>query len=122
MTIVLPFFRVYLPPLIYMAAIFFFSAQPTVELPFLDQPSVDKLYHTLEYSALGYLLLRALEQGFRMQGKWMLILAVLITALYGWSDEIHQLFVPGRYYSYWDLTADSLGGALGAWIYLKLRL
>jgi len=117
-----PFFRVYFPPLFYMAVIFCFSSLESVTLPFLDRPSVDKLYHSLEYFFLGYLILRALEQGWRMQGKKMVILAILLTALYGWSDEIHQLFVPGRLYSYWDLAADTLGGAVGAWSYLKIRL
>lgn len=105
-----------------MAAIFAFSCLSIIELPFLDRLSADKIYHVIEYTVLGYLIVRAFEQGFRMHGRWMIILAVLISALYGWSDEIHQYFVPGRYYSYWDIGADSVGSALGVWIYLKLRL
>ena len=117
-----PSIRIYLPAGLYMAAIFTFSSMSQIDLPFLDRLSVDKIYHVIEYSVLGYLLVRALEQGFRMQGRQMILLAILIGALYGWSDEIHQYFVPGRYYSYWDLAADSAGSALGVWIYLKLRL
>ena len=36
-------------------------------------------------------------------------------ALYGLSDEIHQLFVPLRQGDPLDLVADSVGAALGAW-------
>lgn len=117
-----PSIRIYLPTVLYMAAIFTFSCMSRIDLPFLDRLSADKIYHVIEYSVLGYLVIRALEQGFRMQGTRMIVLAIIIGALYGWSDEIHQYFVPGRYYSYWDIAADSTGSALGVWIYLKLRL
>jgi hypothetical protein len=43
----------------------------------------------------------------------MLLLIILVTA-YGITDEYHQLLVPGRYASGWDILADSLGGFLAA--------
>ena len=105
-----------------MTAIFALSSFHQVALPFVDRPSVDKIYHSIEYAALVYLIIRALEQGFRMYGWIMIIVGIALGILYGVSDEIHQLFVPGRYFSYWDMVADSVGAALGGWIYLKIRL
>jgi VanZ family protein len=46
---------------------------------------------------------------------------VALTLGYGITDEIHQMFVPGRIASVADILADITGGMLGAWIYLKTR-
>lgn len=43
---------------------------------------------------------------------------VSITSLYGFMDEIHQSFVPGRYCSLWDWVADTSGAILGAVLYI----
>lgn len=122
MTLALPIYRLYLPVIVYMAGIFLLSSSKGIDLPFIDKPSVDKLYHTALYAPLAYLIVRALEQGFRLCGRKLIIWGIIIAILYGWSDEVHQLFVPGRYFSYWDLLANSMGAVLGTWIYLKIRL
>ena len=116
------FFRLFLPVLLYMTVIFLLSSSSRISPPFADRLSFDKIYHVIEYAVLGYLLLRALEQGFYMQGVTMIILAFGIGAAFGMSDELHQYFVPGRIFSYWDFAADTVGVAVGEWIYLKLRL
>ncbi len=115
------FTRLYLPALLYMALIFTLSSFHTLPLQQIDQISLDKIYHCLEYAVLGYLLTRLLEQGWRMQGFTMFLLAASFGIAFALSDEIHQIFVPGRFFSYWDIAADSLGAVAGCWIYLKLR-
>ena len=45
--------------------------------------------------------------------------AVLISGLWGWIDEIHQFWVPGRNTDPTDLLADVIGAAVGAWILLR---
>ena len=47
----------------------------------------------------------------------MLILSVLLSSLYGISDEIHQYFVPYRDADLMDVLADMLGGIMGVYIY-----
>ncbi len=76
----------------------------------------DKILHLCEYGVLGTLAYRACRHG---AGAWVarhaVIVAVAGCALYGLSDEIHQLFVPLRQGDPLDLVADSLGATLGAW-------
>ncbi|MGD8768566.1 MAG: VanZ family protein, partial [Desulfobacterales bacterium] len=49
--------------------------------------------------------------------KLMVILSVVLSSLYGVSDEIHQYFVPFREADLLDVLADTLGGILGVYIY-----
>jgi VanZ family protein len=44
--------------------------------------------------------------------------ATIIGVLYGISDEIHQLFVPGRYFSLQDILINSIGVILASTLYL----
>jgi VanZ family protein len=104
------------PPLLWAAAIFIVSSQPTV--PRL--PSVldwDKLHHTGAYAVGGLLIARALGRGGRAA-----LLAMALGALYGASDEIHQHFVPNRSPDLVDWLADTLGvlAGVGLW-HLHLR-
>lgn len=66
----------------------------------------------VEYGVLAALLLRATRKA---------PLSLLITGLYGVSDEVHQYFVPGRSASPYDALADLLGAGIvcGLW-YFKL--
>ena len=73
----------------------------------------DKLLHLLAYSVLGLLLSAALA-GPRPISERCLWAAVLLTAVYGVSDEFHQSFVPLRTASGWDTLADAVGGWVGA--------
>lgn len=75
----------------------------------------DKAAHFLAYAALGAALIRALAGG-RTAGMTVrrIGLATLLGTLYGASDEVHQMFVPGRTPDVMDLVADAWGAAAGA--------
>lgn len=94
------------PALLYMAAIFAASAQPTVPLPDLDNS--DKVLHFAAYAGLGGLL--AYGAAPAALGPLPLI---AIGSLYGASDEVHQSFVPGRSPDPLDWVADTLGVVAG---------
>lgn len=47
---------------------------------------------------------------------------LLFTMLYALSDEIHQIFVPGRTFQLEDLALDLLGALAGLWLYQKLKV
>lgn len=107
-----PFLRLWAPVVIWMGATFVVSHQPKVTIPF-DAP--DYLAHGLSYALFGLLLVRAFARG-----RWtavtpaMAMLATLLGAVYGLSDEFHQSFIPGRHASASDLVADIVGTATGA--------
>ena len=100
------------PVALYMAFIFYGSSRPDVPMP----PGLfDKPAHLLAYALLGVLFVRALAGGLiaRISAATAL-LAVALTTAYGVTDEIHQMFVPGRYADGMDVIADASGGAVGA--------
>jgi VanZ family protein len=101
------------PVVAHMALLFFASAFPdagTVTLSFSD-----KVLHIAAYAPLGFLILRALTRGRLAAITWPRVLAaVALSVLYGLTDEIHQMFVPGRTADPVDLLADGVGAALGA--------
>jgi VanZ family protein len=101
----------WLPPLAYMAIIFYFSSEPN-PAPGLTDLVWDKALHTGEYTGLGLLLARAFL-GERFSFVRALALAAILTSAYGASDEFHQLFTPGRECDVLDWTADTVGAALG---------
>jgi VanZ family protein len=41
-----------------------------------------------------------------------IVFPMIVTALYGILDELHQLYVPGRTFSYVDMGFDFLGASL----------
>jgi VanZ family protein len=100
------------PAVLYMAVIFFVSHQPEVSIP---SGLTDKQSHSLAYTLLGVLMVRGLSGGLgaRVSPRTAL-LGILLTTLYGASDEFHQMFVVGRSAEMYDLYADASGGAIGA--------
>jgi VanZ family protein len=89
---------------------------------------VRKCAHLAEYALLAVLLWRALRKPRRGRARpwrWSEAGAALaLTALYAASDEVHQLFVPSRGASVWDVLLDTLGGAAGllcAWAFAWSR-
>lgn len=104
----------WLPVGIWMGAVFGFSSMPSLpEIPVIGAVDWgDKISHALMYAIGGALIWRALGNG---TSKWRrAALTVLITVAYGFSDEVHQLFVPGRAFDLLDLGADIIGAATSA--------
>ncbi len=105
--------RAWLPALLYMALIFAISSV-RVSLPAVPILSRDKLIHAVEFGVLGFLVGRAsLLTWPGIATPRVGALAWVITFAFGFSDELHQAFVPGRSSELADLVADGFGGALG---------
>lgn len=80
----------------------------------IDYP-IRKAAHATEYAVLGMLLFGVLFTSNReISAKRKLLLAILIGAIYAATDEIHQLFVPGRAGLFTDVLIDTAGVMLGA--------
>ncbi len=95
-----------------MAAIFFLSSQES--LPSLPGGLTDYTGHFIGYALLGVLMLRAFAggawRGVTPRAGW---LAVAVASAYGITDEVHQMFVPGRSSTIEDWVADTLGAVAG---------
>jgi len=102
----------WLPVILYASLIFYMSSKAMVVQPqeLVGLPMVsDKLLHVAEYFVFSWLLLRALKNhDLKNPFFW----AFAIAALYGISDEVHQLFVPGRSFSFLDMAANAVGASL----------
>ena len=104
--------RKWIPVVAYAAFLFYLSSQSSLNVPSFTLS--DKMYHVGAYAIFGFLIARAV-------GKKYLLVAFLGATLYGFSDEFHQWFVPGRSAEFFDLVADAIGGFLGGVVFKTLR-
>jgi VanZ family protein len=112
-------FLYWLPVIAYAFLIFLFSSFSHVALPEnLQFRFWDKFAHASEYTVFGFLLFRTLKS---VEWKHPIIWAWGLGTIYGISDEIHQMFVPGRLCQVWDGIADSVGILLGVLIFRWFR-
>ncbi|ABO51521.1 VanZ family protein [Desulforamulus reducens MI-1] len=72
--------------------------------------------HFFAYLVLGILVLNALKTC-GVTGYPSIALALGICILYAMSDEVHQLFVPGRGGQVKDVIIDSAGASVGVGVY-----
>lgn len=109
---VFSFLFYWLPPIIMMVAIFYFSSRERIAVAdtYLLNFLVFKTLHVLEYAVLYLLIFRA----FRTQFHY----ALLFSLLYALSDEIHQTFVPTREGRLRDVGIDAIGISL-MYIFIK---
>lgn len=68
--------------------------------------------HFFLYFLLGLFLYRATRSYF---------LSILFGVFYGITDEVHQVFVPGRSSGFFDILVDS-GGVIISLLWINLRL
>lgn len=109
----------WIPALLMMSIIFFFSSRSVTELPnFLSWDYVvKKASHVIGYGLLAI----AFYFGLEFAPKYRRV-AWLLAILYSITDEFHQSFVPSRHPSLMDvLIFDNLGALTALWIIQLLR-
>lgn len=104
----------WLPAVAWAAVIYSLSALPTVPAP--EVPYVDKVAHFGAYAVLGGLLAFAADRS-----RLPIAVALVLGVLYGASDEIHQMYVPGRSPDVLDWAADAAGVAAACFLYTRWR-
>lgn len=115
-------FIFWVPLAAWLLVIHNFSATPGKDLPHINIPHADKIFHAAIFSILGILLIRACDNSnFNVSLAKMVFLAIIITICYGAYDEWFQLSVPGRSCSLMDLLADSTGSIAGIFLYITDR-
>lgn len=75
---------------------------------------IRKLAHFTEYLILGFLTINMLNKN-DISKKYLI--SILICIIYATSDEIHQIFVPGRACQIRDILIDSIGSITGVYLY-----
>jgi VanZ family protein len=124
-----------------MGIIFYFSSKPAYESDAQSFLAIDVINHTLkllgvkaqfvvgewnffirkfahasEYAFLGVLLYIAFSASCFTKVK-TLIFSLIISIIYASTDEVHQLFVPGRTGKVMDVMIDT-GGALAGLLFI----
>lgn len=79
---------------------------------------VRELMHFLEYLILGILLINVLKQNSIKYN--VILMSIMFSFVYAVTDEIHQVFVPGRTFEYLDILLDTLGSILGSIVGYKM--
>lgn len=104
----------WLPVYLYMGLIYSLSSQSEPSVPSFLLLN-DKITHFFEYALLGLLLIRAMKKEYLKPSLTTLkLIALLVAALYGASDELHQGFTSGREADFSDWLVDFCGSAFGS--------
>ena len=106
---------------LWMGTIFYLSSIPKPGLPDLPMAYlIHKIAHFVEYSILGFLLVRAfIISKIHLSFTATVIVSMMLIVLFAASDEWHQSFVPGRNGCVADALGDIIYAALGVFVYGK---
>jgi VanZ family protein len=106
-----------------MGLIWVVSGMPSFDLRMV--PFRDTGAHVIEYAVLAFLNARASRRTWpAARPSWVALVAAGSAFLWGYLDEIHQAFVPGRHASLADVAADAIGAVLGVtgyWVLTRRR-
>ena len=102
------FLKYWGPVILWAGIIFVLSSIPNLKSGLEQDFLFRKIAHALEFGILTFLLYRAIR-GEGVKTNKAIIYAFIITLFYAFSDELHQLFVRGRYCSLKDVAIDSIG-------------
>lgn len=79
---------------------------------------IRKLAHYTEYLILGFLVINMFTKN---NINNLYLISIILCIIYAISDEIHQIFIPGRACQLRDILIDSIGSITGIYLY-KLYL
>jgi VanZ family protein len=103
--------------LLWMAVLYWLSSKPSLPTPDLFWGQ-DKVEHAVAFGLLGFLFASSFRAGKKVSLRKRVIMVTFLVGVYGFFDEAHQFFVPGRDASFFDLCADAMGGFLSALLFL----
>jgi len=109
-------FLFWIPSIVWAIILFSLSNTPGNELPSLKF-GLDKLAHISVYCIFSYLIIFAFTNSTHKDYFHKIYYSFLIAFLYGVFEEYHQLFVPGRFFSYGDMYANLIGSVAGVLIW-----
>jgi VanZ family protein len=113
------YFLYHLPWHLLIIIIFLVSSISQQHLPEFTQKISDKILHFAAFGVLGLLMVRSFKHSRKnILQKYAVSLSVIFASIYGISDELHQLLVPGRFCSFGDWLADTTGALLLVLIFM----
>jgi VanZ family protein len=111
---------VYIPLGVYWLILFTATSLPLNQLPSIGLS--DKINHFAAFFILSVLLYLTLK--FQRKNRFLFekafMLTLIICLIYGAIDEIHQMWIPGRYTELLDWVADGLGSIAGLLVVIFL--
>lgn len=101
----------WIPPLVWMAMIYYMSSQPRIGMTesTLWDFVIFKTLHMIEYGLLFFLLYRALLSLPKWNDMWSFAVGMIISIGYAVSDELHQLTIASRQGKLRDVIIDIIG-------------
>lgn len=110
-------------PAILIASIIFYLSSLSNPLPppppgeeegfiFLD---INTILHACEYAGFSFFIAFGILD--KSKGRYV----ILLGAVFAISDEIHQYFVPNRFFDVYDIIVDIIGVLLGLIAFLLIR-
>ncbi|GAB4142252.1 MAG: hypothetical protein Fur0015_11470 [Ignavibacteriales bacterium] len=110
----------YTPTVVYWMILIVATSIPAEEMPKLGVS--DKLEHFGAYFVLAILfsLTLFLQEKNKLLKKNFNIYSIGILLFYGLFDEVHQFFIPGRFFDWNDLLANLVGIVFGVYLVRKL--
>ena len=86
---------------------------------------LSKLAHFSIYAFLGMLVYLLMRSGYEIKNALSLTFAPVVCVVYAISDEVHQLYIPGRSGEVRDVLIDTAGAAVGilitATVYIHIQ-
>lgn len=95
-----------------------FFVKDKTYIHFVEQ-IIRKIAHLSEY-AIGGFLVYGLFLTFNLKSKTQFIGSWIFITIYAITDEVHQLFIPGRTGKVTDVLIDSLGAIIGICVLLLI--
>ena len=108
------------PTVIWGLTILILTSIPTLKPPDLGVGFSDKIAHAGVYGVFALLLIRSFSHGLTNTNQTPQM-SFLTGIVFGAVDELHQLFIPGRYAEWVDYAADVLGTGLVVLGYIVWR-
>ena len=97
------------------------SETEKMELVSSFQPTIRVFAHGFAFLTLGFFVTGSFFQIDRSTVFGKMLISFVFTLGYAVFDEVHQLFVPGRAFQFFDIVIDSFGAIFGILIFLFFK-
>ena len=82
---------------------------------------IRKLAHFTLYTIGGILIANFMNTTNIKPNSMLIVYSILFATMYAITDEIHQLFVPGRSGEIRDILIDTLGASFGTYVFTRIK-